>query len=259
MAGLCVHMLVNAPYKWNPLRTNILGATSLDLAMSNHGAYLPVVWPLAMASTHVYKDASSNPSLASLLLRPPITPLSPSLIVGICEGNVIDTEFATNKITLLFELIHCTPNLLMESWTEPEINRCTQCLAIGDTEEAICLKDQNKAFDFPVRYSCWLWHRYHATCEVPGQLNPLSLLSCCRVVIRRAIMNNLANSDLAMDYAKALKSLTLPPRMLAFLSFQEMWPVVNAKHKFRFRQRQYGALPLRHPLQPVYDVHDLDA
>ncbi|KAL5961318.1 hypothetical protein TSMEX_010973 [Taenia solium] len=80
MAGFCVHMLVNAPYKWDPLRRNVLGSTPLDLALCNYDAYLPVVWPLAMASSDVCKDASTKPTLAGLLLRPPIAPFSQTLV-----------------------------------------------------------------------------------------------------------------------------------------------------------------------------------
>ncbi|CDS36651.1 hypothetical transcript [Echinococcus multilocularis] len=257
LAGFCVHMLVNAPYKWDPQRRNVLGSTPLDLALGKQNAYLPVVWPLVMASSDVFKDFSANPTLTSLLLRPPTTPLSQSLIVKLCRKNFVDVDFTTSTIILLFELIHCTPNLLVASWNTPEAQRCPECLAIGDTEEAICLKDQNRIFDFPVRYACWLWHRYRATCDVPGQLSPSSLLTCCRVVIRRTIMKNLSISGSVMDYAKALQSLNVPSWMLAFLAFREMWPIVNPKHKFQFRQRQRETPATEHLLQSAYDVYDL--
>ncbi|KAL5104669.1 hypothetical protein TcWFU_004183 [Taenia crassiceps] len=236
LAGFCVHMLVNAPYKWDPLRRNVLGATPLDLAMRNHDAYLPVVWPLVMASSDVCRDTSTNPTLASLLLRPPIAPLSQTLIVWICSNVFADVNFTVSTITLLFELIHCTPNLLVESWTTPEAHRCSECLAIGNTTEAVCLGNQNQIFDLPV--------------------SPLSLLTYCRVVIRRTIMSNLSRG-LVTDYAKALKSLNVPSWMLAFLAFREMWPVVNAKHKFQLRRRQNEAPLIRHHRQPLIDVYDL--
>ncbi|KAH9278778.1 hypothetical protein ECG_08309 [Echinococcus granulosus] len=245
---LCSHA-GECALQWDPRRRNVLGSTPLDLALGKHDAYLPVVWPLVMASSDVYEDSSANPTLTSLLLRPPTTTLSQSLV-----GYV---DFTTSTIILLFELIHCTPNLLVEPWTTPEARRCPECLAIGDTEEAICLKDQNRIFDFPVRYACWLWHRYRATCEVPGQLSPSSLLTCCRVVIRRTIMKNLSINGSVMDYAKALKSLNVPSWMLAFLAFREMWPIVNPKHKLQFRQRQHEKPATEHLLQPAYDVYDL--
>lgn len=91
-------MLVNAPYKWDPLRRNVLGATPLDLAMCNHDAYLPVVWPLVMASSDVYKGTSTNPTLASLLLRPPITPLSQTLVGS---DAINQSAFKTLEIAVL--------------------------------------------------------------------------------------------------------------------------------------------------------------
>ena len=69
-------MLVNPPYSWDPERRNTVGATALDLAARNHNAYLPVVWPLAMATPRAFEYLPESPTLTALLLLPPPSPLT---------------------------------------------------------------------------------------------------------------------------------------------------------------------------------------
>ena len=72
-----MHMLVSPPFAWDTQRRNTLGATALDLALRNHHAYLPVVWPLAIATDKVFENtAGGSPTLTDIFLRPPLNPLN---------------------------------------------------------------------------------------------------------------------------------------------------------------------------------------
>nr|CUU97663.1 hypothetical transcript [Hymenolepis microstoma] len=225
LAANCVHILVHPPFNWNPERRNILGSSALDLAMRNRNAYLPVVWSLAFTSLEVFPEPSElHLSLTHLLLRPPTTELSFHQISQLCSMDFNEDEYRKKYFLLLFELFRCMPNsILPENLRSIKAERCPQCIALGETTEALCLVNVEQHTDISVTYSCWLWHQQK---EFP------SLLNCCRTTIRQRIVQNL----LSIDYAKALKSLHLPPRMVAFLAFREFWPVLDSKHAFDFRR-----------------------
>lgn len=54
-----------------------MGFSAMDLAMRNCNAYLPVVWPLAVASSEVVSESSAEDiSVTHIFLRPPARPLS---------------------------------------------------------------------------------------------------------------------------------------------------------------------------------------
>lgn len=163
-----------------------------------------------------------------------MVPLMSFQILRICNLDFNDAEYTRNSIILFFELIRCTPALLPQDLSSIKPKCCTQCVALGKTHRAFCLEDKelNHNYNFPVRYACWLWHRYRSESETNDKFDLPSLLDCCRATIRKHIVSNLS----ASDYAKALKSLRLPPRMIAFLAFREMWPVVDPKHVFDFRR-----------------------
>ncbi|VDO14393.1 unnamed protein product [Rodentolepis nana] len=135
-----------------------------------------------------------------------------------------EAEYRKKYFLLLFELLRCMPNsILPQNLSSIKPERCAQCTALGETTESFCLANPELHSSLSVTFSCWLWHQHK---EFP------SLLDCCRTTIRRRIVQNLLNTD----YAKALKSLRLPPRMVAFLAFREFWPVLDQKHAFDFRR-----------------------
>ncbi|VUZ44028.1 unnamed protein product [Hymenolepis diminuta] len=244
LAANCVHILVHPPFNWNPDRRNVLESSALDLAMRNRHSYLPVVWSLAFASSEAVPEPSpENFSLTHLLLRPPTTDLSFDQILGLCSMDFSGAEYKKKTLLLLFELIRCmASSMLPENLRSIRPECCLQCKALGETTEALCLEnEEHQPFDLPVRYSCWLWHQYKG---FP------SLLDCCRTTIRQQIVRNLLNTD----YAKALKSLHLPSRMIAFLAFRESWPVLDLKHAFDFRRGKKNTPIFRRIYPDVIDV-----
>ncbi|KAM7536811.1 hypothetical protein Aperf_G00000081002 [Anoplocephala perfoliata] len=244
LAASCVHILVHPPYNWNPDLRNVMGFSALDLAMRNRNAYLPVVWSLASTSTEVVRDPSEEHlSVTHILIKPPAEPLSHDQVIRICTLDFDNVEYTKNNICLFFELLRCTPTLLPQDLSSVKPQCCPECVAAGNTHSPLCLEEVTFNFDFPARYACWLWHRYRGESETPDKFDLPSLLECCRATIRKHIVPNLSNTD----YAKALKSLQLPPRMVAFLAFREMWPVVDPKHAFDFRRGRSRNVPQIHP------------
>uniref|UniRef100_A0A5K3EMT0 SOCS box domain-containing protein n=1 Tax=Mesocestoides corti TaxID=53468 RepID=A0A5K3EMT0_MESCO len=247
LAGYCVHVLVNPPYNWDPQRQNVLGASPLDLAMSGT-AYLPVVWPLAVASPALPHGSTSSVTLADLLLRPPPHPFSHDAIDTICDRRAASPDYTLAAFNLLFDLIRCTPELMVRDWAHIAPQRCAECSASDSPGVASCLA-ADRPVDFPQRFSCWLWHRHLGGDKPTNQLSPLSLLECCRTVIRQEIMKGLVN-DRQMNYASAIKSLSLPQQLRSFLAFRDLWPVCHATHKFNFRRQQQEVLSLGRYVYP---------
>ncbi|CAL8076335.1 unnamed protein product [Calicophoron daubneyi] len=65
----------------------------------------------------------------------------------------------------------------------------------------------------------------------PAFIRPLSLLRFCRVCFRRMVTNKLKDlstsndpRDLAQNYASLVAKLSLPSRLHAFISYEDLWP-----------------------------------
>lgn len=128
-------------------------------------------------------------------------------MVELCNQSTVDKEYATNTIKLLFELIYCTPEMLVEGWSPPMAVPCPDCLATDTSNEAICLNDHVDITNFWVKYACWLWHRQHSNTSEAHQINASSLMESCRVQIRKHIMQNISTGSEFHDSVAEVGSL----------------------------------------------------
>ncbi|KAG5451216.1 hypothetical protein CSKR_110014 [Clonorchis sinensis] len=116
---------------------------------------------------------------------------------------------------------------------------------------------------FKELYNIWKFHRFAGSYSeenenIKAYLSPITLLSACRVAIRRHLVNKTfpsipdSQSSIYPNYVRHVLQLGLPQLLTDFLLYREMWPETEWTEQSRWRDRRK-----RRPREVKLDPHGL--